>query len=104
MKYEIKHRPSYAFLEVSLEPGETIRAKAGAMTYMTPNIEVQTRMREATFLETLGLRLLGAQSFFVNDYTASSLKACFVRIFTTMFYTLLRHRLKRARTRSLQNY
>ncbi|MBI2649642.1 MAG: TIGR00266 family protein [Thaumarchaeota archaeon] len=70
MEYEIKHRPSYALLEVSLGQNETVRAEAGAMTYMSPNIEVNTRMREASFLETLGLRILGMQSFFVNDYTA----------------------------------
>jgi uncharacterized protein (AIM24 family) len=70
MRYEIKHGPSYALPEVTLEPGKTIRAGAGAMTYMTPNIEVTTRMREASFLKTLGLKFLGVQSFFVNDHIA----------------------------------
>jgi len=70
MKWEIRHRPSYALLEVELQPDEAIRAEAGAMTYMTPNIEVRTVMREASFLETLGLKILGGQSFFVNEYTA----------------------------------
>ena len=70
MKFEIKDRPSYAMLEATLEPGETIRGESGAMTYMSPNIEVATRMREQSFWSTLGLKLLGAQSFFVNDYTA----------------------------------
>lgn len=46
MENEIKHRPSYALLEVSLGQNETVRAEAGAMTYMSPNIEVNTRMRE----------------------------------------------------------
>ena len=70
MKYEIKDRPSYALLEVTLEPNEVIRGESGAMTYMSPNIEVATHMREQSFWSTLGLKLLGAQSFFVNDYTA----------------------------------
>ena len=70
MKFEIKDRPSYALLEVTLESGETIRAESGAMTYMSPNIEVNTHMREQSFWNTLGLKLLGAQSFFVNDFTA----------------------------------
>ncbi len=70
MKFEIKDRPSYALLEVVLEPDETIRGESGAMTYMSPNIEVSTHMREQSFWNTLGLKLLGAQSFFVNDYTA----------------------------------
>jgi len=71
MKYEIKYEPSYAMLVVDLEAGESIVGEAGAMTYMTPNIEVETRMRERSLLGTIGLSLLGGQSFFVNDYVAS---------------------------------
>lgn len=72
MRFEIKHRPSYSLLEVELEQGESIRAEAGAMTYMSPSVEVRTVMREASFIESLGLKILGAQSFFVNEYTARS--------------------------------
>ncbi|TET71138.1 TIGR00266 family protein [Candidatus Bathyarchaeota archaeon] len=71
MKYEIKYEPSYAMLVVDLEAGESIVGEAGAMTYMTPNIEVQTRMREKSILGTIGLSILGRQSFFVNDYVAT---------------------------------
>ena len=46
MQYEIKYDPSYSMLEVHLEKGERITGEAGALTYMTPNIDVQTRMRE----------------------------------------------------------
>ena len=71
MKYEIKYEPSYAMLVVDLEAGESIVGEAGAMTYMTPNIEVQTRMRERSLLGTIGLSILGGQSFFVNDFVAT---------------------------------
>jgi uncharacterized protein (TIGR00266 family) len=57
-------------LVVKLEPGEYVTAEAGAMTYMEPNIDVKTRKREKSLLGTLGLALLGRQSFFVNDYRA----------------------------------
>jgi len=57
-------------LVVKLKPNESITAEAGAMTYMEPNIDVKTRMREKSFLGTLGLTFLGRQSFFVNDYKA----------------------------------
>lgn len=57
-------------LVVKLEPNESVTAEAGAMTYMEPNIDVKTRMRERSLLGTLGLTLLGRQSFFVNDYRA----------------------------------
>ena len=68
MKYEIKYRPSYSLLVAQLEADETITAEAGAMTYMQPTVEVETTMRERSFWGTLGLRILGGQSFFVNHY------------------------------------
>ena len=59
-------------LIITLEPNETITAESGAMTYMTPNIEAHTRKREKSLLGTLGLALIGRQSFWVNDYTATN--------------------------------
>jgi len=72
LKFEIKYKPSYAMLVATLEQGETITAEAGAMTYMEPTIEVHTRKREKSLLGTLGLSLIGGQSFWVNDYTATN--------------------------------
>jgi len=71
MKYEIKYKPSYSMLVVNLEQGEKITAEAGAMTYMDPNIEAHTRKREKSLLGSLGLAIIGGQSFWVNDYTAA---------------------------------
>ena len=59
-------------LVVNLDPDESVTAEAGAMTYMASNIEVNTRKREKSFLGTLGVSLLGRQSFFVNDYKAKN--------------------------------
>jgi len=72
MKFEIKYKPSYAMLVTNLEQGETITAESGAMTYMTPNLEIHTRKREKSFWGTLGMTLIGGQSFFVNDYVAAN--------------------------------
>ena len=72
MKYEIKYKPSYALLVVNLDQSETITAEAGALTYMDPNIEAHTRKREQSFLGSLGLSIIGGQSFWVNDYTATN--------------------------------
>jgi uncharacterized protein (TIGR00266 family) len=71
MKYDIKYGPSYSMLVVSLEQGEQITGEAGAMTYMSPTMEVRTRKREQSILGTLATALIGRQSFFVNDYVAS---------------------------------
>ncbi len=70
MKYEIKYKPSYALLVVNLEQGETITGESGALTYMDPSIEAKTRKREKSLLGSIGLKLIGGQSFWVNDYTA----------------------------------
>lgn len=57
-------------LVVDLEDGERIVGEAGAMTYMSSNIDVRTRKRERSILGTLGVSLLGGQSLFVNDFYA----------------------------------
>jgi len=57
-------------LVVKLDSGQSVTGEAGAMTYMSPNVDARTRMRERGILGTLGLSFLGGQSFFVNDYTA----------------------------------
>jgi len=59
-------------LVVKLNQGETITAESGAMTYMDPNVEVKTRKREKSLLSSIGLKLIGRQSFWVNDYSAAS--------------------------------
>jgi uncharacterized protein (TIGR00266 family) len=71
LDYKIKYSPSYAMLVLNLEAGEKIVGEAGAMTYMSPNIEVTTRTRERSILSSIGLSILGGQSLFVNDYIAS---------------------------------
>jgi len=70
MKYEIKYAPSYSMLVVNLEQGEQITGEAGAMTYMSPTMDVRTRKREQSILGTLATAIIGGQSFFVNDYAA----------------------------------
>jgi uncharacterized protein (TIGR00266 family) len=71
MRYEIKYKPSYSMLVVNLEQNEKITAESGSMTYMDPHIEVHTRKREKSLLGSLGLAIVGRQSFWVNEYTAS---------------------------------
>ena len=71
MKYEIKYQPSYSMLEVELERGEQITGESGALTYMSPTIDVRTRTRERNILGSLKTSILGGQSLFVTDFVAS---------------------------------
>lgn len=71
MEYEIKYRPAYAMAVIRLAPGESVAAEAGAMTYMTPSIQVNTRMRQKGIFGSLVTSVLGGESLFVNDFVAS---------------------------------
>ena len=58
-------------MEVNLDSNEIIVAEAGAMVYMTPQINVKTRKREERgILQSLKTSLLGSESFFLNEYVA----------------------------------
>lgn len=72
MKHEIRYKPAYSLLVVTLEPGESIVAESGAMTYMQPTIEVKTQKREKSIWGSLGMAILGGQSFFVNEFVATT--------------------------------
>jgi uncharacterized protein (TIGR00266 family) len=72
LKFEIKYSPSYALLEAQLPENGHIIAEAGALTYMSSNIEVQTRtrMKDSGIWGTIKVSLLGGETLFINDYTA----------------------------------
>ena len=58
-------------MEVNLDSNEIIVAEAGAMVYMTPQINVKTRKREEkSILQSLKTSFLGSESFFLNEYVA----------------------------------
>jgi len=72
LKYEIKYRPSYSLLEIRISPGGFVTAEAGAMTYMSSNIEVETRTRikESGIWGAIKVSLLGGETLFITDYIA----------------------------------
>lgn len=81
MKHSILFDPSYSMLEVQLEPGETLQAESGAMVSRSTNTNMDTSMnagREPGFVQTLKAiavalikKLLGGESFFVNEFSSS---------------------------------
>jgi uncharacterized protein (TIGR00266 family) len=68
------------YVEVTLDPGETVIAEAGAMMYMTPGIQMQTvfgdpSQQQQGFLGKLasaGKRVMTGESLFVTTFTAGS--------------------------------
>jgi len=72
LNFEIKYSPSYALLEVQLPEDGHIIAEAGALTYMSSNINVETRtrMKETGIWGAIKVSLLGGESLFITDYSA----------------------------------
>jgi uncharacterized protein (TIGR00266 family) len=72
LKFEIKYSPSYALLEVQIPQNECIIAEAGALTYMSSNItvETRTRMKETGIWGTIKVSLLGGETLFITEYRA----------------------------------
>jgi len=69
MDSEIRHRPSYALLDLDLAAGEAVAAEAGAMVSHSPGIEVSTES-SGGLLNSLKRSVLGGESFFLNTFTA----------------------------------
>lgn len=69
MKYEILSKPTWSLVEVNLEAGESVVAEAGAMTWMTSNIQTSTSTRGG-FFSGLKRAVLAGETFFQNTYTA----------------------------------
>jgi len=71
MNVDIRYRPSYSLAMVTLDPGEAIQVESGAMVGMSPGLEMQTEASGGLF-KSLGRKMFGGESFFLNTYTGSS--------------------------------
>ena len=69
MHYTIDEAPSYAILEMSLDPGEKIVADGGVMTWMS-NLTPTTNMSGGIMSGIK--RAIGGESMFLTTYTAGS--------------------------------
>jgi len=71
MQVKIEYRPSYSLAVVTLNPGETIQAEAGAMVSMSPGITLETKAAGG-LIASLKRSVLGGESFFMNTFRAPS--------------------------------
>ena len=67
MQHQILARPTYAMLEVELNPGEKFVSESGAMAWMDENVRMETNTRGGG-LAGLKRKVLGGESFFQNTY------------------------------------
>src|SRR5215211_3115848 len=70
MRFDIQYSPSYSIAFVSMQPGEQIRAEAGAMVSQSPTIQMETSAQGGV-LKGLKRAALGGESFFMNTFTAT---------------------------------
>ena len=76
LDYEI-HGDDLQFVEVGLDPGETVIAEAGGMCFMEEGIEFETKMGDGSApgggffgaLANIGKRVLTGESIFMTHFT-----------------------------------
>jgi uncharacterized protein (TIGR00266 family) len=68
VKYEIRYKPAFASLFVTLAPGESITAEAGAMTSMDSRLTIETKF-SGGLIPALLKAFFGGESMFINVYT-----------------------------------
>lgn len=70
MQVSIESGPAFAFGEITLPPGGSVRVEAGAMAMTRGDVQISTST-QGGFLKGLK-RTLGGESFFVNDFTSAN--------------------------------
>lgn len=69
MYHKILFQPSEAMIHITLAENEEIQAEAGAMVFMSWNVEIETSTKGG-FLGALKKSVLGGESFFTNKFVA----------------------------------
>jgi len=68
VKYEIRYKPAFAAIFISLSPGDSIIAESGAMVSMDAQLSLKTSF-SGGFFSGLLKKFFGGESLFVNTYT-----------------------------------
>ena len=74
MRTEISYSPAFAMATILLVPGESANAEAGAMTAMSPTVEIATSTQDGS-MKGLRRSVLGGESFFMNHFEATGADA-----------------------------
>jgi len=68
MKSTIKGGAAFGYVEVELDPGETLIAESDAMSSMSADIDVTPKLNGGFFVG-LARKFLGGESLFINHYS-----------------------------------
>lgn len=67
MELDVLGNPDYGELSIDLEPGEKLNVESGAMSRMSPSLELRTHLMGG-ILAGLARKIFGGESFFVGEY------------------------------------
>jgi uncharacterized protein (TIGR00266 family) len=67
VKHEIRYKPAFATLFVTLDPGESLIAQAGAMASMSGGLSMETQFAGG-LIAALLRKFLGGETLFVNQF------------------------------------
>ena len=67
MKCEVKYKPAFAAIFITLKPGEKVTAEAGAMVSMDSKLTMKTEF-SGGFFPALMRKFFGGESLFVNVF------------------------------------
>ncbi|OLP16651.1 TIGR00266 family protein [Leptolyngbya sp. 'hensonii'] len=68
MRYEIRYKPAFATIFLTLNPGDRITSEAGAMASMSAQLSLKTEF-SGGLIPGLLKAFLGGESLFVNTFT-----------------------------------
>jgi uncharacterized protein (AIM24 family) len=74
MQALIEGQPTFAYLRVVLEPGESITAEASAMSSMDADLDMKAKFNGG-FISGLLKKFLGGESLFINVFTNNTSRA-----------------------------
>lgn len=67
MKFDIRYKPAFATIFITLDPGEKMTAEAGSMVSMDADLSVKTTF-SGGFFSALLKKCFGGESLFVNTF------------------------------------
>jgi len=67
VKHEIRYKPAFATLFVTLQPGDSLTAEAGAMASMSAELSMETKF-SGGLIPALLKKFFGGESLFVNVF------------------------------------
>jgi len=73
MQTEINGSPSFSYIKINLDPGESIYSESGAMTSMDSDLDMKAKMN-GNFFSAIGKKFLGQESFFISRFTNNTEK------------------------------